>query len=73
MPFQFGNQEWRKRKANRGGRPTREQTKKKRIEERELNRAIEKYADIEGARILMRIFKIRPETPSFPLKGEKRS
>ena len=61
MPFQKGNQEWRKRKANRGGRPTREERKKKRMEERELDRAIKKYAEIEGARILMRIFKIKPE------------
>ena len=55
MPFQFGNQEWRKRKVNRGGRPTREQAEKKRLEQEALNRKIEEWAEDYAAMIFMKI------------------
>ncbi|MEE8076635.1 MAG: hypothetical protein V3T60_13540 [Candidatus Binatia bacterium] len=32
MPFKRGNQEWRKRRANRGGRPSREHQAKRDME-----------------------------------------
>jgi len=56
MAFQSGNQEWRKRKFDRGGRPTRHETAKKEAldeaEARELRRWAEARAGLTLARIL---------------------
>ena len=45
MPFELRNQEWRKRKVNKGGRPTREEMEKKRAVQRETQRAVKFGAD----------------------------
>jgi hypothetical protein len=45
MGFGIGNQEWKKRSANRGGRPTRKETMKRKARQDAMNRRIEKWAE----------------------------
>ena len=59
MPFELRNQEWRKRKVNRGGRPTREEMEKKRAVQRETQRAVKVHVETEVTWNLLRILGIR--------------
>ncbi len=56
MPFQLGNQEWKKRKVCRGGRLTREELAKQKIEKRELNYVAKIYARVKAAEQMESIF-----------------
>jgi hypothetical protein len=49
MGFVIGNQEWRKRSANKGGRPTRLETGKKKAREKARKRKIKIWAESKGA------------------------
>ena len=59
MPFQYGNQEWRKRRVCRGGAPTKKELARRKIEKQERDRVIRNYAQIEAARLMKRILGIR--------------
>lgn len=59
MPFKPGNHEWKKRKVCRGGRPTKEELAKRKIEKQEWGRAIRVYAKVRAARMMGRIFGIQ--------------
>jgi hypothetical protein len=48
MGFSVGNQEWRKRRANNGGRPTREEMQKKKARDKARKRRIKKWAEAKA-------------------------
>src|SRR4030095_1679285 len=59
MGFSIGNQEWRKRSANKGGRPTREEMEKKKARDKAVNRKIERWAEAKADWSLARLFRIK--------------
>ena len=48
MAFQLGNQEWRKRKFNRGGRPTRHETAKKKALDEAKAHGLRRWAELRA-------------------------
>lgn len=52
MAFQIGNQEWRKRKSNRGGRPTRHETAKRKALDAAKARGLKRWAELRADWIL---------------------
>jgi hypothetical protein len=48
MGFGVGNQEWRKRSANKGGRATRRETMKKKARQDAMNHRIRKWAEAKA-------------------------
>jgi len=60
MPFKPGNQEWKKRKACRGGRPNREELAKRKIEKRELNRVAKIYARVKAVQEVESVLGLGP-------------
>jgi len=48
MPFKSGNEEWKKRRVCRGGRPTKEELAKRKIEKREFYRVAKIYARVKA-------------------------
>ncbi|MDZ4345645.1 MAG: hypothetical protein U1E51_24790 [Candidatus Binatia bacterium] len=58
MAFQTGNQEWRKRQFNRGGRPTRQETAKKKARDEAIARQLKQWAEAKAAWSSAGIFKL---------------
>jgi hypothetical protein len=59
MGFSIGNQEWRKRSANKGGRPTREEMQKKKARDEAINRKIKRWAEAKADWSLAGLFRIK--------------
>jgi len=59
MGFGIGNQEWRKRSANKGGRPTRREMAKRKARDEAMNRRIERWAEVKANWDFARIIRIR--------------
>jgi hypothetical protein len=59
MGFSVGNQEWRKRSANKGGRPTRQEMAKKKARDEAINRKIERWAEAKADWSLAGLFRIK--------------
>jgi len=55
MRFQPGNDLWKRRKANRGGRPNKQAVERKRLEQEALNREIKEWANEYTAVIFERL------------------
>jgi hypothetical protein len=58
MGFSFGNQQWRKRSANKGGRPTRQEMAKKKARDEAINRKIERWAEAKADWMFAGLFGI---------------
>ena len=65
MGFGVGNQEWRKRRVNRGGRPTRRETMKRKARQDAMNRRIEKWAEVKANWDFARIIGMRNKRCPF--------
>jgi hypothetical protein len=48
MPFSTGNQEWKKRSVNKGGRPTRKEMAKKKAQDKATNHKIKRWAEAKA-------------------------
>jgi hypothetical protein len=59
MGFGLGNQEWRKRSANKGGRPTWDEMAKKKARDEAINRKIERWAEAKADWFLAGLFRIK--------------
>jgi hypothetical protein len=59
MGFGVGNQEWRKRSASNGGRPTRQEMKKKKARDKAINRRIKRWAEAKADWFLAALFRIK--------------
>ncbi len=56
MGFIAGNQEWRKRRVNRGGRPTRHETAKRKALAEAKDRRLQRWAELKADWTLAGIF-----------------
>jgi hypothetical protein len=59
MAFSVGNQEWRKRNANMGGRPTRQEMQKKKARDEAINRKIKRWAEAKADWFFAGLFRIK--------------
>ncbi len=48
MPFRIGNQEWRKRRCSRGGRPTRHEAAKKKALDEAKTCGLKRWAELRA-------------------------
>ena len=58
MAFEPGNQEWKNRKACKGGRPSKQELEKRVLEKEEWDRTVRAYATLEATRFMRRLFRI---------------
>jgi len=68
VAFEKGNQDWKKRKADRGGRPTREAARKKQLKKAAMNREIKMWAEARTALMLAQVFGLK--VGACPLCGK---
>jgi hypothetical protein len=61
--FTVGNQEWRKRKFHRGGRPTRQEIARKKALDEATSRKTREWAEMRASVLVAGIFGIHSRCP----------